>query len=376
MTNTRLRPASAADGAASAGKRRLRTGLRISLTLIAVAAVAIWVPRALPSLDTFRSSFDSVSWNWVLAAALLQFGSIAMLIRQQRRLLRAFGTPVSLRRMAAITYSSTALAISLPAGAAISAGYSYRQFRTNGASARSAGLALVFSGVLSISSLVLIVGIGWAVASASGSGGVIGTHPVAAGLLAMLTIALTVIGKRLAERRRSTPLTVGTVRLDEFERHHRSVGRVARKLRELLQDMRTVGVGDWHLAMGTSAGKWLLDAGCLSACAQAVGVQLRLWEVIGVYLGVQIVRQIPLTPGGIGLVEVALITALMAAGVAAGPAAAATIVYRLFSAWLLIPVGYLILLSTRTAGPRQPPRLRRRRPERPNVEQITVRAVG
>lgn len=78
-----------------------------------------------------------------------------------------------------------------------------------------------------------------------------------------------------------------------------------------------------------------------------MGTDLALWEVIAVYLGVQIVRQIPLTPGGIGLVEVALIAGLVSAGVPAGPAAAATIGYRLFSAWLLIPVGYLVLLSGR-----------------------------
>jgi uncharacterized protein (TIRG00374 family) len=62
---------------------------------------------------------------------------------------------------------------------------------------------------------------------------------------------------------------------------------------------------------------------------------------------VQIVRQIPLTPGGLGLVEVALMTALITAGVAAGPAAAVTLVYRLLAAWALIPVGYVVLLVAR-----------------------------
>ena len=52
--------------------------------------------------------------------------TIGMLVRQQRRLLRALGTPIPLRRMAAITYSSTALAMSLPAGSAISAGHTFR----------------------------------------------------------------------------------------------------------------------------------------------------------------------------------------------------------------------------------------------------------
>ena len=342
-------PTKAQTVPAAAGKRGIHGAIRIGLALTAVTAALIWMTRALPSLDILPSIFESVSWNWVLTAAILQFGSIAMLIRQQRRLLRALGAPVSLRRMAAITYSSTALAISLPAGAAISAGYSFHQFRTNGASAHTAGLALVLSGVLSISSLVLMFGIGWAVVSASVPDGLIATHPVAAAVLALTAITLAVGGAHLVQQHRGSPTMDRTPHLDRFEVRHRSIGGALWKLRDLLQDIRTVRAGDWHLAMGTSAGKWLLDGGCLYACAHAVGVQLVLWEIIGVYLGVQIVRQIPLTPGGIGLVEVALVAALMASGVAAGPAAAAAIIYRLLSAWLLIPVGYLVLLLTRAA---------------------------
>lgn len=99
----------------------------------------VLLPRALPSFDTIQATLEKAWWGWVLAAAVLQFGSIGMLVRQQRRLLRALGTLVPLHRMAAITYASTALAISLPARAAFSAGYSFRQMRANGATSRTAG---------------------------------------------------------------------------------------------------------------------------------------------------------------------------------------------------------------------------------------------
>jgi uncharacterized protein (TIRG00374 family) len=323
------------------------TALRLGLGMIAVAAATISLGRALPSLTTLQSTVQSASWTWVLAAAVLQFGSIAMLVRQQRRLLRALGTPVPLHRMAGITYSSTALAISLPAGAAVSAGYSFRQFRASGATPRSAGLTLLLSGLLSVGSLLVIFAIGWTVASAAGPDGVIATHPVVAASFALVFISLTIALARLLERRRTAASSDRTPRLDALERRHSRIGNIVRKLWNLLQDTRTVRPGDWNLAIGSSAGKWLLDAACLYACAQAVGVQLAALDVIGVYLGVQVVRQIPLTPGGIGLVEVALIAALVTAGAAAGPAAAVTIIYRLFSAWVLIPVGYVLLLLTR-----------------------------
>ena len=48
---------------------------------------------------------------------------------------------------------------------------------------------------------------------------------------------------------------------------------------------------------------------------------------------------IPITPGGIGFVELGLVGFLGLAGVEAGPAILATLAYRLVSYWLPLPVG-------------------------------------
>ena len=50
-----------------------------------------------------------------------------------------------------------------------------------------------------------------------------------------------------------------------------------------------------------------------------------------VYVGIQVLRQIPLTPGGIGIIEAALLAGLIAAGAAAAPAAAAVLIYRVLT---------------------------------------------
>src|SRR6478609_6079192 len=63
-------------------------------SLSAVAAAEILLPRALPPFAAIRDAFGSASWNWIAAAAVLQFGSIGMLIRQQRRLLGSLGVQV------------------------------------------------------------------------------------------------------------------------------------------------------------------------------------------------------------------------------------------------------------------------------------------
>jgi uncharacterized protein (TIRG00374 family) len=49
------------------------------------------------------------------------------------------------------------------------------------------------------------------------------------------------------------------------------------------------------------------------------------------------------TPGGLGVIEVALATALVAAGVARHRAVAAVFLYRLISFWIVVAVGWSML---------------------------------
>jgi uncharacterized protein (TIRG00374 family) len=48
---------------------------------------------------------------------------------------------------------------------------------------------------------------------------------------------------------------------------------------------------------------------------------------------------VPLTPGGLGIVEAGMTGTLALAGVPAGAAAIATLAYRLASYWLPLPAG-------------------------------------
>src|SRR4051794_15535720 len=77
---------------------------------------------------------------------------------QQRRLLAGFGVRMSVPRAMAVTYTRSAISFSLPAGSAVSAGFAFRQFRTAGATRRSAGAVAVLSSVLSGVALLLMYG--------------------------------------------------------------------------------------------------------------------------------------------------------------------------------------------------------------------------
>ena len=57
------------------------------------------------------------------------------------------------------------------------------------------------------------------------------------------------------------------------------------------------------------------------------------------FCAAQLLGTLPLTPGGLGLVEAGLTGTLALAGVGGGAAVVATLAYRLVSFWLPIPAG-------------------------------------
>lgn len=100
-------------------------------------------------------------------------------------------------------------------------------------------------------------------------------------------------------------------------------------------------------AAGAALGRWLCDFLTLVAAVLAVGGHASLWLVLLAFFSVQLLSQITITPGGIGVVEVGLGGALVIAGLGGGQAAIATLAYRLFSYWLMMPAGFIAWVAHR-----------------------------
>ncbi len=101
---------------------------------------------------------------------------------------------------------------------------------------------------------------------------------------------------------------------------------------------RVLGVG-WWKALLFSAGNWLLDLTALLLALAAVGAQPRASVVLLAYVVAAFLGMIPITPGGLGFVELGLVGTLGLAGIGTEQAVLATLVYRLASYWLPIPTG-------------------------------------
>jgi hypothetical protein len=123
----------------------------------------------------------------------------------------------------------------------------------------------------------------------------------------------------------------------------------------------TVPARTWAAVLLAALVNWTLDMLCLVAAALACGAEVSWGRLALLYLAVQVVRQVPVTPGGLGLIETSMLAGLTAAGADGVTAAAVVLVYRLLSFWLILPLGlggHLMLRhragDSAGGGPRDP----------------------
>lgn len=298
-----------------------RRSVRVTVLVVALAATVFTVRGHLPDPARVGAVLRAADWRWAAVALVAQVLSQAAFAAQQRDLLRAAGVTVARRDMLVITYARSAISMAVPAGSAVSAAFALRQFRRRGASTATAAAVAVLSGLASVAGLLALC------AAVFGPAAVAtwwrdGPDPLIAVAVPAAVVALA----------------AGAVLL------RRRAGRYWRTARELGPRAGTV-------AVAYAAVNWLLDALCLVAAARACSLAVS-WHTIAVaYLAAQVVRQVPLTPGGLGLIEASLVAGLSLHGPSA-VAAAAVLGYRLVSFWLILPVGltaYLVL--SRRPGP-------------------------
>ena len=99
--------------------------------------------------------------------------------------------------------------------------------------------------------------------------------------------------------------------------------------------------GRWLQALAAAAGNRMFDYATLVAALLAVGADVRPSLVLVAYVAAVALGLVPVTPGGLGFVETGLAGLLVVAGAPTDQALAGTLLYRLASYWLPIPVGAL-----------------------------------
>lgn len=313
------------------------------VVVVGLLVAALSLRDALPDPAGVWHLLGAANRTWLILAAALQFGSMAMFGLQQRRLLRVFGVDLPVRQSVELTYARTAVSIALPAGAAMSSAFALRQFRLRGADIGAATAVIIASGVQAIAALVVVY-VAWF--ASVGIGGAQWSGVAFAGA----TVVVVLVALRFLPRIRDRSSDVDSSRADPappdrwWRRRTRAIAEAAASS---LRSASALTVRDWIAGGGYAMANWLADVACLLAVARAVGLTLGVLPIVGTYLAVQIVRQVPLTPGAIGVVEASMLVGLVAAGATDISAAAVVFIYRLLSCWLVAPVGLVAWIRLR-----------------------------
>ena len=101
-----------------------------------------------------------------------------------------------------------------------------------------------------------------------------------------------------------------------------------------------------------AAANWLLDAASLWVFLLAFGAVVSPIDVLVAFGLANILAVIPLTPSGLGVIELTTIAVLKGFGVPGDVAAAGVLSWRLVNFWLPIPFGGAAYLSLRMSRPR------------------------
>ena len=122
-------------------------------------------------------------------------------------------------------------------------------------------------------------------------------------------------------------------------------------------EIRAVLGRQWWQALLLSAGRLAFDYLCLLGALRATGSHPRPSLILVAYAAAGIIGMIPITPGGLGVVEAGLTGLLLLAQVDSSQAVLATLTYRIASYWMPLfagPIAYG-LFRIRYRSRRSPP---------------------
>ena len=331
-------------GAGSHGLRaRLtsKTALRV-LWLVFIAAIVYTLLPTLTRMPEQAREALNIKWYALGIGLLLEVASqVAGMVAFRRVLEEMRVEPVPRGfALARLWLGQTTLTTILPAGSVTASAMIADVLRRNGADTARAATATALSKAISVVVLLVffVIGLALSIDRLQDTRSPYLTTTVIA--VPVLALGLAVIGAGLvwpALARRAT-----TAVLRPLARLHRRIdpqaaGERAQELAGLARAL--LGSGSGILTCVISLAFWVFDWAVLVAMLWALGHLDALGPTIIAYTAARISSMLPITPGGIGVVEVIMTALLAAFGTPGRIAAIAVIAYRLISFWLLNIIG-------------------------------------
>jgi putative heme transporter len=351
MTQTMQRPEVTAPRAHPRPQRRRWIGPAVAgavLALITTELVLGWSDLA-AALHQLRTPHI----GWLALAVVAELAAMSAYARMQRRLLRSADVRASYRDHLKLAYAAHSLNETLPGGPAFSTRLNYQQMRRFGASPAIASWAIALSGVLSAGALGAIT-----VGSALVAGGATHWQHLVALLVAA---ALLVFGVQHLARHPESAETLTRTPLAALNRlRRRPADEGHDRVTGFLDQLRAARL---HPANGLAATtlallNWLLDAVCLWLCFRVVGEHPAApATVLLAFCAAMAAGSVTVVPGGLGIIDSALILGLIAGDVASPAAVATVVLYRVISFGFIIALGWLSWLNIRLRSREAPVRV-------------------
>lgn len=260
------------------------------------------------------------------------------------------------RQALVMTQASTALSIVAPAGAAVGMAASYSMLRSWSFAPGPVGLAVAVTGIWNQLSNLAFPLVALALLTAAGE-----EHPAlrTAALVGVVVLAVVLgaFGLGLSSARRARRIGDLAARFaDRAKRLLRkkpvswsgeSFGRFRADALGLLERR-------WHVITAATLLGHLTVFVLLLVCLRAIGVsdsEISWIEAFAAWSLIRILGALPLTPGGLGIVEIGLTGALVAFGAPNAEAVAATLLYRALTVLPTLALGLLAAATWRTHHP-------------------------
>jgi uncharacterized protein (TIRG00374 family) len=324
-------------------RRRLRREVKWTVTAVVVVLAVEFI--VLPRLGGFRQSLNRVSHiniAYVIAGLLLEAAALAAYAQLTYTVLSP-GAP-GRWRLLRIDLSSLALSHVVPGGTAPGVGLSYRLLSQSGVRTADAGFGLAMQGVGSAVVLNVLFWLALIVSLFTNGFHPLYTYAAAAGTLLMGSFAAVIVALTKGRRRSIEVVRQWSdhVPFLNGDRLAEGVQRVADRLKDLAGQKELL-----RQAVLWAAANWVLDAACLFVFIVALHGYVSPINLLVAYGLANILAVIPITPGGLGIIEGILIPALHGFGVPLDIAGPAVLGYRVVNFWLPIPVGGVSYLTLR-----------------------------
>ena len=316
----------------------------------AVLVIAVFV-FALPKLADFSDVWQEITeMTWIEIATLVFIGLWNLATYWFVMMAALPGSNVW--QVGKVNLATTAVSNTLPAGGALGVAATFGMFSSYGFSNSQITGYVVVSGIWNnfVKLGMPVLALAFLALQGEGSSGLIVAAVIGVAVLfgAIVLFALTLRSNELAR-------SIG-----------RGVGRVASLLRKLVRKPPVTGWDDAASRFGRETGhlvrgRWvrLTVASLISHLSlylvlllalRHVGVseqQVGAAEVLAAFAFIRLVSALPITPGGLGVVELGLSAALVKAGGPEAPVVAAVLLYRAITYVLPIPLGAAAYLKWR-----------------------------